>query len=123
MAEKPPTDPAAVFRELTARWEKEVNATMNRLMGTDEFARSMGQATTASVRVQQHLQEAMERYLKAMNLPNRSEMLALGERLASIETKLDDIQTTLRIITARGDDSAKKRPARTRKPPEQGAVS
>lgn len=124
MAEPSVSDPAAMWREFMQRWERETNASLNKLMGTDDFSKSMNQASGLSLRLQQQMTEGMGRYLAALNLPNRQEVTAIGERLGAIEARLDQIATSLaRLTNLNGHEPAKPKLARTRRPPAPGGTA
>jgi hypothetical protein len=64
----------------------------------------------------------MEKYLVSMNMPSRSQMVGMAERLQSIEGQLNEIKTLLlqmNGISGMTKDSlaAAPRPPRTRRPP------
>ena len=119
MAEqKSPPDPAAAFRELVSQWEKGINEVANRTMNSEEFTRAMNKATTASTTMQQQLGELIGRYLSSLNLPTRTEMIGIGERLQAIETSLHRLTTQLEKLagsTASGGPAGG--PPRTKRAP------
>lgn len=80
----------------------------------------MHQLTGLSLQLQQLVTEIMGRYLEALNLPSRTEITRLGERLrlieeilVRIETGLDDAGICNRQIAQSEPLSA---PSRTRRP-------
>jgi hypothetical protein len=66
----------------------------------------------------------MERYLVSMNLPSRAQMVGMGERLAAIESQLNEIRALLNRVhrDAASQDSglAAPKPPRTKQPPATG---
>jgi Poly(R)-hydroxyalkanoic acid synthase subunit (PHA_synth_III_E) len=118
MAEPSGKDPAAIWHELVAQWEKGFNAFANQAMGSEEFSGLMHKATSASLGMQQAFGAVMSRYLAALNLPSRNEMNAIGERLQAIEASLKRIEAQL--ARQRGGDLPSRvtgpRPPRTRQP-------
>jgi len=118
MAEKQSApDPAAAFRDLVAQWEKGINELANRTMNSDEFSRAINKATTASTTMQQQLGELIGRYLASLNLPSRSEMVNIGERLQAIETSLHRISAQLDRASAANANTPGAGPPRTKRPP------
>ena len=63
MADSSYKDPVAVWRELLSQWEKGFNELANQTMGSDEFSRSMNQATRVSLEMQRSMGELICRYL------------------------------------------------------------
>lgn len=118
---KAASDPAAAFRELVSQWEKGINEFAARTMNSDEFSKAMNKATTASTTMQQQLGELIGRYLTALNLPSRSEMVNIGERLQAIETSLHRVSTQLEKLGASTGGGASGGPPRTKRPPSAGA--
>lgn len=110
-------DPAAAFRELVSQWEKGINEFANRTMNSEEFTRAMNKATTASTSMQQQLGELIGRYLMTLNLPSRSEMTNIAERLQGIETSLHRVSTQLDKLTGSPASAPLSGPPRTKRPP------
>jgi hypothetical protein len=69
------------------------------------------------------MRQFMATYLASANLPSRTEVLAIAERLGGVETRLDRITALLeRAAAARPGEAAapeppRPRPPRTKKPP------
>ncbi|GAC1451401.1 MAG: hypothetical protein PVSMB8_10740 [Vulcanimicrobiaceae bacterium] len=122
-----PKDPLAMWRDMLSQWETSVNALANRTMGSSEYSSSMNGAMGLTLRMQETVREFMTAYLATTNLPSRTEVLAIGERIAAIETRLDritaaleriaDAQTAVVPATGPAASEARARPARTKKPP------
>ncbi|GAC1330894.1 MAG: hypothetical protein NVSMB26_08710 [Beijerinckiaceae bacterium] len=124
MAEQGTPDPAAAFRDLISQWEKQMNELAGKTMNSDAFTRTMNKATASSASMQQQLGELIGRYLTTLNLPSRSEMTNIGERLQSIETNLHRMNTMLEKLTAASSTALAAGPPRTKRPPsatERGA--
>ncbi len=83
-------DPVAIWQAMIGEMEKGFNAFAGRAM-TPPFGKA-GEATTGA---QQRLGDLMERYLVNMNLPSRSQMAGIADRLQSIEGQLDEIKAQL----------------------------
>lgn len=113
-----PPDPAAFFRDMLGQWEKAVNNFGGEALKREEFARTMGAATTASMNMQAGLQQMTEKALAQANLPSRSDIEALGARIGAIEASLVRIETAL---GSAAPDASKPRPTRGRKPPKAKA--
>ena len=93
MAEAPrqpqPVDPLTMWRDWAQRMEEQWNQYFNQMMGTDAFAQTMGRSMELMLAMQSQLTEQFEATLRAWNLPTRSDLVAIGERLAQIEERLD----------------------------------
>jgi Poly(R)-hydroxyalkanoic acid synthase subunit (PHA_synth_III_E) len=122
MASSSPEDPAAAWRDLVTQWEKNLNEMANRTMGSDEFSQAMNRALSLSAGMQGSLQEAMGRYFASLNVPTRTEMEGIGERLRRIEERLDRVLVALGPAgAAAGSGSAQRhKPPRTKRPPGAG---
>lgn len=114
-------DPVQVWHTMLAEMEKGFNAMATQVMGTEQFSRVTHQLTGASVGAQKTVGDLMERYLVAMNLPSRAQMVSFGERLNAIEGQLNEIKALLNRV--HGDASAQDnalsmpKPPRTKQPP------
>ncbi|HEY0615144.1 MAG TPA: poly(R)-hydroxyalkanoic acid synthase subunit PhaE [Candidatus Elarobacter sp.] len=122
MADTPQKDPFAVWRELVAQWEKNVNSAANTAMASDEYSSSMHGALGMTMKMQETMRDLMAAYLANANLPSRSEVLALAERLGGIEARLDAMTALLERIAEAGGTkpdapSRGPRPPRTKAPP------
>ncbi|MDB5026702.1 MAG: alpha/beta hydrolase [Candidatus Eremiobacteraeota bacterium] len=89
MADPKEKDPLAMWRDMLSQWETNVNALANRTMKSDEYSSSMHGAMGMSLRMQEAIRDFMAAYLATTNLPSRTEVLALGERIGGIEARLD----------------------------------
>ena len=93
-------DPFALWRKMLGEMEKGFNTFANQAMTSPQFSKAMIQAGGATVGAQKQLGNLMERYLLAMNMPSRAQMVEMAERLQSIEGHLSDIKTLLQQMTA-----------------------
>lgn len=98
------TDPFAAWREWVGQSERQWNAFLNEAMATDEFGQSMGQFMDVYLNMQRGMNEVMGRYLTALNLPSRSDVLSLANRLSDIEGRLSAIEDTLHELRKRAED-------------------
>jgi hypothetical protein len=115
-------DPLAAWQKMIGDMEKAFNALANQAMSSPEFSRSMNQASGLAAGSQKQLGEVIEKYLLAMNLPSRAQMVAVAERLQTIEGQLGDIKALLQQLkrsdAPREADSRVLRPPRTKRPPQ-----
>ncbi len=109
--QKPPPDPLTLWRDMAAQTEEQWNQYLNQVMGSENFAATMGRSMEAILTMQNRLAQQFETTLKAWNLPTRGDIIALGERLTEIEERLDRLADL-----ADRDRRASARP-RTARPP------
>lgn len=129
-------DPLAAWREWVSQSERQWNAFLNEAMATEAYGQSVGRFMEMYVVMQKSMADAMGRYVTALNLPARSDVLALGDRLGAIENRLAGIEQRLARLsgpaqpqasraiqssgpTPRADEPAGDplRPPRTKRPP------
>ena len=119
-------DPFALWRKMMGEMEKGFNAFANQAMSSPQFSKTMNQASGATVGAQKQLGNLMERYLLAMNMPSRAQMVDMADRLQSIEGHLNDIKTLLQQMNAvngmtRDSAAVASKPPRTKRPPPPAA--
>lgn len=130
--EKEKLNPMALWRDWFVKSEKAWSQALTDLMGDERFSKGMGRYMQEALHTHRMFSESMSQYLANLNLPSRSDVLELSDRLGQIEDTLAAIQVELReqrIQLARastgaaaGDVSSASgasapRPARTRRPP------
>ncbi len=123
MAEQPPAapDPFAMWREWVTQSERQWNAFLNEAMATEQFSQSLGRMMDVYLNMQKSMNEMMGRYFTALNMPTRTDVLSLGNRLSEIEERLASLETAVLALQpgalARATGAAPiPRPPRTRKP-------
>jgi hypothetical protein len=118
-------DPAAIWQSMIAEMEKGFNSFANQAMTSPEFSKAMNQVGGVTAGAQKQLGELMEKYLLAMNLPSRAQMVGMAERLQNIEGQLNEIKALLHQVhhnslAPEGGYGATPRPPRTKRPPSEG---
>ena len=121
MADKT-NDPVAMWQNMIGEMEKGFNSFANQAMASPEFSKVMNQVGGVSAGAQKQLGELMEKYLLAMNLPSRAQMVGMAERLQSIEGQLNEIKAMLNAMNsnaaaAAGGYAGVPKPPRTKRPP------
>ena len=91
-------DPAAIWQSMLGEMEKGFNSFANQAMASPEFSKVMNQVGGVSAGAQKQLGELMEKYLLAMNLPSRAQMVGMAERIQSIEGQLNEIKALLQQV-------------------------
>jgi hypothetical protein len=118
MKEPSSLDPFVLVRELVARLEKGINQVATPLMKSDGFAKNANKAVSAALVAKKLAQDLTQRYFEALNVPSRSDIIALGDRLQALEDRVVDMQGTLdRLAGGAASRPALSAPSRTRKPP------
>jgi len=118
----PAVDPFAAWREWLDHTERQLNSYFNQVMGTEQYARFLGQFNEFSLNMQKNMGEALTRYFASLNLPTREDLAALGQRLNALEQRVAAMERSGASATIAGSaaPSVGPRPTRTRKPPSNG---
>jgi len=123
-------DVTEVWRTVLTDMERHFNNVANQAMGSQEFSRVMNQVGGASFGMQKAFGDLIERYLAGLNLPSRTQLENVGERLRAIEDQLRDIKALMGSAQG-GNDAAgvaaglavtPPRPARTKRPSSTGGA-
>ena len=119
------TDPdfGDIWRDLLRQWEDASNSLGVDAMKTVEFSQAMNQATSLSMAAQGLFAQTFSKYLSAMNLPTRADVVALAERLQAVEGRIEEIR--LMLDDRQSDHTQPDRrtkPTRNRRPPSAEAV-
>jgi hypothetical protein len=124
MAEGNSNDPFALWQKMIGEMEKGFNAFANQAMVSPQFSKAVNQAGGASAGAQKQFGNMMEKYLLAMNLPSRAQMVGMAERLQAIETQLSEIKALLQQMNAAAGSGpvasppGPPKPPRTKRPPQ-----
>jgi polyhydroxyalkanoate synthesis regulator phasin len=75
------------------KWAAEVerhwNEIFNQIMGTEAFAQMVARSTGNYATAQAAFARGMEQYLHAMNMPTRTDLARLEERVMALEQRID----------------------------------
>jgi Poly(R)-hydroxyalkanoic acid synthase subunit (PHA_synth_III_E) len=116
----PHPDPMAAWRLFVTQAEQQWNAFFNQAMGSDQYSQSLGRLMETYAAMQKTMADTMSRYLGALNMPSRADIMTLGDRLAMIEDRLAGIERMLAGMGAPSGAVAAApaaRPPRTKQPP------
>lgn len=125
MAQGTTADPFEMWRDWMANSERQLNGFLNNAMSTDQFTQSMGQFMDVYLNMQKSMNEVMGRTFSALNMPTRTDILSLGERLSAIEDHLGKIEAsiaalksapTVKAVIPETPVAVIPRPPRTKKP-------
>jgi polyhydroxyalkanoic acid synthase PhaR subunit len=124
MAEQksPTPDPFTVWRDWLSQAERQLNSYFNGVMGTEQYARFLGQFNEFSLSMQKAMSEAMARYFASLNLPTKEDLAALGQRLSSLEGRIAALESGRSGVGATVAPASTPRPPRTKKPPSAGGT-
>ncbi len=127
MADEKSPDPAAAFRQMMSQWEQGFNKLANDTMGSEAFSQTMHKFTNVPLGLQNQLGDIIGKYLTALNLPSRTEMVNIAERIQAMEATLARIESKLggapaapagvAAVESTPDADPAARPPRTKKPP------
>ena len=124
MAEATTPDPFAMWRDWLSNSERQWNSFLNQAMSTDEFGQAMGRMMDVYLGAQKNMNEVMGRYFTALNMPTRTDVLSLANRLSEIEERLGSIEEGVQALapqsasTSRGAEPLDvPKPPRTKRPP------
>ncbi len=94
-----PIDPFGAWRGMRDAGLESWSKSMIELVNSDAFAQRQAAVLdaylTSSAPLQQALQQAMTRVLTQLNMPTRTDVISLSERLTNIELRLDDLEVAL----------------------------
>ena len=114
-------DFSEAWRQWAMQSERQWNEFFNQMMGTEEFSQNLGRNLDVFLHFQKTMNEAMGSFFTAMNVPTRTDILALGDRLLAIENRLAALEAQVALALASappaGAQAAPPRPKRTKQPP------
>ncbi len=108
-------DPFDLWREWIDRAERQLNSTLNELSASAPYNQVSGKVVEAMLGMQNTWGEATQRYFSTLNLPTRSDVVSLADRLESIERRLVAIEAKLEGRDAGPAAAPAPRPRRTKK--------
>ncbi|MGI8825339.1 MAG: hypothetical protein ACR2JC_06815 [Chloroflexota bacterium] len=92
-------DPMAAWRTMRDATMETWSKTMVDMVNTDAFAQSLGayldNYLSVSAPLRQSIETAMTYVLAQLNMPSRTDVTNLAERLTNIEVRLDDLDAKL----------------------------
>ena len=91
-------DVGQLWRNWLVDTERQWNAFFNDVMGTDSFGRFLGGYMDIYSTAQRLVAQNMERSLSTLNVPSRSDIVELSERLGGVEERLAAIESNLRAL-------------------------
>jgi len=120
MTDQNPSDPIDVIRKAMGDLESRFDEMSNKIFNTELFARTSGAGAELGAKMQKGVADQMSKNLEFFNMPSRGDIGAIGERLMSMDARLERIEDTLARL-APSDAKAASGPPRTRKAPAKKA--
>lgn len=95
-------NPFDFSRTMMETWEKSMAEALERLTRDQEFIKHMSQAVGGALDIRRQSGEQMEKYLRSINMPTRSDLERLLGYLQRIESKLLDLEDRLDEMAVAG---------------------
>lgn len=83
-------------------WEKTMAESLERLTHDESFLKNMGNAVSNSLDLKKQFEENLEKYLRAINMPTKSDLERMLGYLHRIETKLLDLEDKIDEFHSKG---------------------
>lgn len=119
MADNKNMDPMQLMRDWFVQSEKMWSDAMTEVMADERVAEGSGRFMQEALHTQRMFSESMGQYLSNMNMPSRTDILDLKDRVSQMEDSVNMVLVELREMRAEkpaaADAPAKKKPTRTRK--------
>lgn len=120
-------DPMRLWREWYQKSEKSWNDIIMQMLGDDQVAKSTGKYVQEAIHAQRMFTETMAKWLANLNLPSRSDVLALSDRIGKLEDTIAGLQVEVNHLRrslsghdiANGAMPQRIRPKRTKTPLKQ----
>jgi Poly(R)-hydroxyalkanoic acid synthase subunit (PHA_synth_III_E) len=113
--------------DLAGKMEKGFNSLTNQAVASPQFSKVANRVGGVSAGAQKQIGDLMEKYLASMNLPGRSHMESMAERLQSIEGQLNEMKALLHQVLNNSDApddgyTSVPNPPRTKRPTSTDGV-
>jgi hypothetical protein len=113
-----------LWHDLLRQWEDAGNSLGTDAMKSPEFSKFMNQVTSSSAALQGVFADLSAKYLAALNLPTKSDIIAITERLHAIEKRIEEMQLTMAEGQSQGlAGRGFVKPTRNRQPPAVDRVA
>ena len=117
-------NPIRLWREWIVKSEQMWSDTITDVMGNPQVSAGMGRSMQEFLHMHRMFSESFAQYLSALNLPSRSDILDLSDRIGQLEDAVAAISVDLReqraLLAGAGvvttDQAKKKKPSRTKQP-------
>ena len=117
-------NPIRIWREWIVKSEQMWSDAITDVMGNPQVSAGMGRSMQEFLHMHRMFSESFAQYLSALNLPSRSDILDLSDRIGQLEDAVAAISVDLReqraLLAGAGvvttEQAKKKKPSRTKKP-------
>lgn len=124
MADENELNPVRLWREWMVKSEKMWSDAITDVMGNPQVSAGMGRSMQEFLHMHRMFSDSFAQYLSALNLPSRSDILDLSDRIGQLEDAVAAVSVDLReqraLLANAGvtqtSDTTKKKPKRTKKP-------
>lgn len=127
MADQRPFDFAELFSEFITQAERDIDALANRLMGTEQYSRSMNEVQRVQTRLSKSFSDFMGEQLASFNMPSRDDVVRLGETLHGLDARIARVERQLQDLARSSTDGPAaptvSGPPRTKQPPSRSRVT
>lgn len=93
--ERPPPTPTEAWKRSSDRWLTAWSNFLEESMSRPDFAASAGQTLNRMLDVQKPIRDqreaTMQRWLEAMNMPSRADLVRLSRQLNDVNARLDEL--------------------------------
>ncbi len=93
-------NPFDFSRGMYESWEKAMAEAMEKLTQDEAFVKNLTKAFTGTLDVRTQISSQLEKYLKSINMPTRTDLERLLGYLQRIESKLLDLEDRLDTLKA-----------------------
>ena len=124
MAKNDDLNPIRLWREWIVKSEQMWSDAITDVMGNPQVSAGMGRSMQEFLHMHRMFSESFAQYLSALNLPSRSDILDLSDRIGQLEDAVAAISVDLReqraLLAGAGvvatEQAKKKKPSRTKQP-------
>ena len=117
-------NPIRLWREWIVKSEQMWSDAITDVMGNPQVSADMGRSMQEFLHMHRMFSESFAQYLSALNLPSRSDILDLSDRIGQLEDAVAAISVDLReqraLLAGAGvvatEQAKKKKPSRTKQP-------
>jgi len=118
MSEPRSLDPFALMRDLLSKFEQGANEYGTPLLKSQGFVMGANKAMSSMMVAKKQAQDLRQRGFEVLDVPSRTDVLALADRLQAIEDRLIGMQATLDRLAGGGGRPVGQAPSRMRQPPQ-----
>jgi hypothetical protein len=94
-------DPIAFYKKFYEIWENSMSEALEAWLKSPLFAASVGKAVEKSSEFKKYLDEVMEKSLKNMHLPTKSDIDRVLASINNIEAKINDLSDKVDELTSK----------------------